>query len=187
MLIENGILKNLSLEVIKEKGLRPTKSRIRSSLFDILSHKIFFPSYHFFDLFAGSGAVGVEALSRGFVKSYFFDYHKKIFGALQKNLQKIPKNFSVECFFGDTFLCLQKLANLKNFSKVFFIDAPYTFLYEKDLLLFIKKISCKKDILVIEKDQDLTKTSLMTFLESNNFSLLKNKKYGKIYMHFWEL
>ena len=155
MLIENGALKNLSLKVIVEKGLRPTKTRICSSLFDILSHKISFTDYHFFDLFAGSGAVGIEALSRGFYKSYFFEYHKKIFTALQTNLQKILQNFSKKICLGDAFLCLQKTTNLKKISKVFFIDAPYTLLYEKDLLTFIKDVSCKKIYSLLKKTKTL--------------------------------
>lgn len=77
MLIEGGLLKKFSVSVIEAKGLRPTKSRIRKSIFDILASRFFFSNYYFFDLFAGSGAVGIEALNRGFKKAFFLKIIKK--------------------------------------------------------------------------------------------------------------
>ena len=181
MLIEGGILKKIYIEVIEEKGLRPTKSRIRASVFDILTHKITFTDCYFFDLFAGSGAMGIDAINRGFTKSFFFENNRRIFNALRRNLNNLPKNFETELYFGDSFLILQKLLFLKNIAKVFFVDAPYTFIYEKELLKLIREVSVAGDILIIEKDQDITK-----ILNENNICVSKLKKYGKIYLHFME-
>ena len=72
-------------------------------------HKVQFTNFIFFDLFAGSGAMGIEALaSRGFKKSYFFDNHKKIFQSLLENLKKISKKSTFEFFFGDALFLFAK-------------------------------------------------------------------------------
>ena len=181
MIIENGIFKGLKIQVIQEKGLRPTKTRIRNSVFDVLFHQIQFTDFVFFDLFAGSGAMGIEAISRGFQKSYFFENHKRIFHSLRENLAKISKKSTIETLFGDAYLRLQKIPKLKNFAKIFYIDAPYTFLYEKELLEYIQKIANSNDFLIIEKDKDISH-----LLEQQTFTIWKKKKYGKIYIHFMQ-
>ncbi len=66
--------------------LRPTTDRVRESLFNVLSHKIDFDGLRVLDLFAGTGALGLEALSRGAVHATFVDDGRVAQGLIRKNI-----------------------------------------------------------------------------------------------------
>ncbi len=88
MKILTGKLRGIALEAPsgKEKT-RPTSAKVREALMSILSQDI--EGSVFIDLFAGSGAVGIEALSRGAAQCVFVEKDRQALGALKKNLQTI--------------------------------------------------------------------------------------------------
>ncbi len=86
-----GVLKGLVLEVPSQKIVRPTSVRLRRILFDV--HQ-FWNDVDFFDLFAGSGAVGLEAASRGAVSVRFFEKNFQIGNILKQNIEKSLTRFS---------------------------------------------------------------------------------------------
>ncbi len=67
--------------------LRPTTDRVRESLFNVLSHQIDFDGRHVLDLFAGTGALGLEALSRGAAHVTFVDDGRVAQGLIRKNIE----------------------------------------------------------------------------------------------------
>jgi len=75
------------LSVPKKTSVRPISSRIRQSLFDIIRPKV--PASMFLDLFAGTGAVGLEALSRGAGKVVFVEKERMCVNVIEKNLNKL--------------------------------------------------------------------------------------------------
>lgn len=180
MKIEGGALNNFQVEVVERDTLKPTKSRIRKSIFDVLRERVTFFEYSFFDFFAGTGAVGIDALSNGFSKSFFFEKDLKNFKVLKNNLKKIPSSFKFELFFGDvfTFFKNNKLLKIKK-PHLFFMDAPFNFNFESDLIDYIKTMASNCDILIIEKNK-----SLLSLIETKNLNLISLKNYGKIYLHF---
>ncbi len=183
MKIDAGILRNFKFKVIQEKGLRPTKSRIRNSIFDVLYSRISFADYSFFDLFAGTGAVGIEALNRGFKKSFFFESNPAVFSSLKKKLTRLPETLDFELYFGDNFSSFQKFnLNKKKTPKVFFIDAPFLMDLEQVWLDRLQKEKAYPSFLVIEKDKDLN-----CLFTHKNITPICLKKYGKIYLHFLKL
>jgi len=68
-------------------GIRPTSNKTRESLFEILKNKI--KGAGFLDLYCGSGAIGIEALSRGAKKAIFIDNDRKCVSVLKRNLDKL--------------------------------------------------------------------------------------------------
>jgi 16S rRNA (guanine(966)-N(2))-methyltransferase RsmD len=102
---------------------RPTSDRLRETLFNILGPRI--AGCRFADLFAGTGAVGIEAISRGAAHVFFAENAPPALKALKTNLAtlKIAGGFSVEDR-GTTPL-LQRLAKLKDPLDLVFLDPPY--------------------------------------------------------------
>ena len=139
---------------------RPTLLRSRQSLFDILVSTSGLSSdpQHFFknkivlDCFAGSGALGIEALSRGAQFAYFVDISQKAIDAIYKNIQKLKLEDQCKIIKTDIFKIKKLKRELR--SDVIFIDPPYgkvsiakiiKSLYEKDWI--------KEDtLIVIEED-----------------------------------
>ena len=81
-----GTARRLPLVTPKGMETRPTTDRIKETLFNILQNDL--PGCHFLDLFAGSGAIGIEALSRGAAKAVFVDNSKEALSCIRQNLEK---------------------------------------------------------------------------------------------------
>jgi 16S rRNA (guanine966-N2)-methyltransferase len=80
----SGTLKGKKLFSVKGRSLRPTSDRVRESVFDILQGII--EGRRVLDLFAGTGAMGIEALSRGALAAVFIENHPSSLDALRRNL-----------------------------------------------------------------------------------------------------
>ncbi len=92
MRIISGIYKNKEIKMRKQlsETVRPTLVRVRTIIFDILSHYYYEEEFSFLDVFTGAGAMGLEALSRNnFV--VFWDIDKKVIQNLEHNLKNMPK------------------------------------------------------------------------------------------------
>jgi 16S rRNA (guanine966-N2)-methyltransferase len=91
-----GTYRSRLLMAPKGTGTRPTSDRLRETLFNILSPRI--PGCRFVDLYAGTGAVGIEALSRGAAQVWFAEKAEPALAAIQENLKalKIAQGFALE-------------------------------------------------------------------------------------------
>ncbi len=85
-----GKVRGLTLKTIDSDTTRPTRDMVREALFSIISNHI--PESHFLDLFAGSGAIGIEALSRGATYAMFVDKNPQCTRVIKENIEKA--NFS---------------------------------------------------------------------------------------------
>ena len=79
-----GSAKRLQLKTIDGLDTRPTTDRIKETLFDMISHEI--ADSYFLDLFSGSGAIGIEALSRGAKEAVFVEQSHKAMNCIRQNL-----------------------------------------------------------------------------------------------------
>ena len=86
MRIIGGKARGTKLYTLEGNNTRPTLDRVRESLFNIIQKEI--PNCIFLDLFSGSGAVGLEAISRGAKKSILCDNNKKAIDIIKKNIEK---------------------------------------------------------------------------------------------------
>lgn len=97
-----GRLRGRLLEVPSARALRPTPNRVRETLFNWLQHEI--PGARCLDLFAGSGALGIEALSRGAAELTFVESDARIAAILESQLRRFDLTATVVCASAQAFL-----------------------------------------------------------------------------------
>src|SRR5258708_19407394 len=85
-----GTHRSRILKSLKGLALRPTSDRLRETLFNVLAPNI--PGSRFVDLFAGTGAIGVEALSRGAAEVVFIENHAPAATLIRRNLESLGFN-----------------------------------------------------------------------------------------------
>ncbi len=103
--------------------LRPTSDRLRETLFDILQGRI--EGSFFVDGYAGTGAVGIEAASRGARRVAFLENHRASLALIRKNLESLGISEDVEVIPGDVCRGLEKLAGRGEAADILFFDPPY--------------------------------------------------------------
>jgi 16S rRNA (guanine966-N2)-methyltransferase len=118
-----GTYRSRQLAAPRGLNTRPTSDRLRETLFNILSPRL--KGCRFVDLYAGTGAVGIEALSRGAAHVWFAENADPALASLRANLStlKISSGYTIES--RGVGAVLQKLANLTQQIDLVFLDPPY--------------------------------------------------------------
>lgn len=148
MRVISGSARGLKLKSPEGLSTRPTADRIKESLFNIIAPYLYDCS--FLDLFSGSGAIGIEALSRGAKDATFVDYDKKSIDIINQNVSS-AKMIEKSTIYNLNVLDALDTLNINNKSfDIIFLDPPY----DKGLLLpALKKIEntnlLKKDGFII--------------------------------------
>ena len=104
-------------------ALRPTSDRLRETLFDILQSRV--EGCFFVDGYAGTGAVGIEAVSRGARQVVFLENHRPAQALIRKNLESLGIREGVEIVAGDVCRGLEKLVARGAPADILFFDPPY--------------------------------------------------------------
>jgi 16S rRNA (guanine966-N2)-methyltransferase len=122
-----GTYRSRILKSLKGLALRPTSDRLRETLFNVLGPAI--AGARFVDVFAGTGAVGIEALSRGAAEVVFIEKHPPAAALIRKNLESLGVRSGVTVLGADALRGLEKLAvkhtaASRPFDFVF-LDPPY--------------------------------------------------------------
>jgi 16S rRNA (guanine966-N2)-methyltransferase len=162
-------------------GLRPTGNRIRETLFNWLQNSI--AGADCIDLFAGSGACGIEALSRGARSSHFLENNKTAASALTANLKKLEAdNGNVIC--KDAFAWLAVPENeFENYFSIAFIDPPYAKNLEIIAVQALEKSGILKNGARIYLESD---KALAVELFPANWVNLKLEKAGSVHYYLFE-
>ena len=169
MIITGGKYKGQKITAPDEKITRPTLSKVRMAVFNTLQSIIDFEGKSFFDMFGGSGIMGLEALSRGFNELLVCEKNREVYKILKNNLKKYESDNKIKAFLGDSLKYAQSLG--RKFD-VIYIDPPYfSGIYEKTL----KIVQKKGELFILEHNTDID------FME---FNLLKQKKYGDKFVSF---
>ena len=181
MRIVAGKNKGNILKSPKDLSVRPTSEKVREALFDILGTSV--RETCFLDLFAGTGAVGIEALSRGARKVIFIEKELKCIKIIKENLEKTG-NGQNAVIYKIGFLSGLKLLVKKNYLLDYiFLDPPYNRGLINISLLEISKLPIlRKNGLVIV--QHYKKEKVMENL--NNLRLFNQRRYGECYLSFCE-
>jgi len=169
MRIISGDAKGRRLFSPKGINLRPTSDKVREALFNILALRI--PGASFLDLYAGSGAVGMEAISRGAKRVVFVEKNKTNLLLLKKNLSLLHGDSEVEVFEGTVFNFLKRN---KNRFDMIFVDPPYAEGGKEALQTLRCCDTVQKSGLVII--EHFHKTNLPDTV--GDLSLLKQYRYG---------
>ena len=122
-----GTFRSRQLKTLKGNALRPTSDRLRETLFNVLADRV--PDSRFLDLFAGTGAVGIEALSRGARESVFIENHAPAAVLIRKNLASLQIQAGARVLPLDVLRGLEKLAaepaSATTSFDLIYLDPPY--------------------------------------------------------------
>ena len=179
MRIISGKARGTKLTTIEEITTRPTLDRVKESLFNIIQSKV--RDSVVLDLFAGSGALGIEALSRGASKAYFCDTNKKAISAIKQNLEKTKMLEQAEIINKDFNECL---ISIKEPFDLIFLDPPYKLdLTGNAVRTIINRNLLKEDgIIIVETDEE--KRDLEELENIPNISVIDKRKYGRASLIF---
>jgi len=122
MRIIAGEFRGRSLESVRDLSVRPTTDRAKQTIFDILTNRIDFDGLDVLDLFAGSGSLGLEALSRGVKSVTFIDKARKSLDVLEKNVASLGCEAQCSVYQADVFWFLK---NMNQSYDLVFTDPPY--------------------------------------------------------------
>ena len=123
MRIISGSAKGTKLYTLEGDATRPTLDRVKEPLFSIIQHYIV--GANILDLFAGSGALGLEALSRGADKAILCDYSRKAVNIIKQNIEKTKLTEKTEVWNMDYKKALEKLKDNSQKFDIIFLDPPY--------------------------------------------------------------
>jgi len=127
-----GTLKNRSIIAPKGDTTRPTSSRLRETLFNICQQEI--DGSTFLDLFAGSGAMGFEAISRGAKLAIFVDNDRNAVQCMRKNIETLELKENTVVIQGDVMQALERFIRQDRQFEIIYADPPYEDRYSNLLL-----------------------------------------------------
>lgn len=122
MRIASGTLRGRGLESPKNVDMRPTTEKCRLALFNICQHIC--EGANFLDLFAGSGAMGIEALSRGANKATFVDSNVNCVKCIRNNLETLELKNEI-IIHADVFSAMKRLGKQSQQFDIIYADPPY--------------------------------------------------------------
>jgi 16S rRNA (guanine(966)-N(2))-methyltransferase RsmD len=181
MKIIGGEFRGRRLKALKSVKMRPTPMRVKEALFNILGNRVVGSS--FLDLYAGSGQIGIEALSRGAKEVIFVDNHPSAIRLIRTNLGflhpeeglKIPRN--------NVLKAIDNLSKAKKRFDIIFLDPPYKSRLVKNTLQALAK-------------SDILKTPTLVIAEHHKFLVLdkeidllervRQERYGDTVLTFYQ-
>ena len=172
MRVISGSKRRLLLDTPEGMGTRPTQDRIKETLFNMIGPDIY--DSVFLDLFAGSGQMGIEALSRGAMEAVFVEQDKNAAAIVSKNLQKCNFDQPVSLMKDDVFVALSKIKGHRPFD-IIFMDPPYDHLLEKRVLEALKDMDCVSEdtLIIVEASLDTD----FSYTDSLGYTIIKEKTY----------
>ncbi|MCM1105779.1 MAG: 16S rRNA (guanine(966)-N(2))-methyltransferase RsmD [Blautia sp.] len=172
MRIIAGTARSLPLKTPAGMDTRPTTDKIKETLFNVLQAEV--PGAYFLDLFAGSGQIGLEALSRGAAYCVFVENNRRAVKCVEENIAFTKFDKQSRLMASDVLLALQSMEGHYTFDLIF-MDPPYGRGLEEEVLRFLSASSvCKPDAqMIVEAALDTD----FGYLKELGFSIFKTKKY----------
>ena len=166
MRVISGKYKGKNIMGFNILGTRPTMDRVKESMFGMIQNNI--KNSICLDLFAGSGSLGIEALSNGAKKCYFVEKNDEIYNILKDNLSGVEDCFLIKSDYMDA---LRGFVGKVKFD-IIFLDPPYKLNLISDILefIFINDMLSYNGIVVCEFEDEV--------LDFSKFELYKSRKYG---------
>lgn len=167
-----GKARRLPLKTVPGVETRPTTDRIKETLFNILQPGL--ADCRFLDLFSGSGAIGIEALSRGAAEAVFVEKSPKASACIKENLTFTKLSEDSKLLTMDVLQALRSLEKKGVFDFVF-MDPPYGQELERQVLEYLAESSIIDQDTMIIVESDL-KTEF-DYVESIGYELYRSKEY----------
>ncbi|HEX6733441.1 MAG TPA: 16S rRNA (guanine(966)-N(2))-methyltransferase RsmD [Azonexus sp.] len=168
--IVGGSLRRRLLKFPDSEGLRPTPDRVRETLFNWLGQEL--DGVHCLDLFAGSGALGFEAASRGAARVVMVEKTPRVLAALHENHELLHKPAAVEIVRGDA---LQYLASTKAKFDLIFLDPPYKTGWLGRLESHLPAVLNEDAAIYVEAEHEITSLG--------DWQTIRQGKAGEVHFH----
>lgn len=181
MRVISGKARGTKLSSIESLSTRPTLDRVKESLFNIIQNNL--RDAVVLDLFAGSGQLGIEALSRGADKAYLCDINRDAAKMIKQNLEKTKLKDKAVVINEDYKKALRTLNTNEKFD-IIFIDPPYKEDIAVDSIIDIIHESRLKEngIMIIETDE--IERDLREINKIENIKIIDQRKYGRASLIF---
>ena len=166
-----GSAKRLLLKTLDGLDTRPTTDRIKETLFNMLAPYLY--DCVFLDLFAGSGGIGIEALSRGARYAWFAENNKEAISCITQNLSFTKFADQATLLKGDVFSSLSLIRERE--ADIIFIDPPYDLGCEQMLFGALSHMPYVTENTLLILEAHLKKE--LDFLEERGFVITREKKY----------
>lgn len=178
MRITTGMYKGRVLHTVKDLSVRPATDRVRQTIFNVLTHRMDLDGCRVLDLYAGSGSLGIEALSRGAAHATFIESNRQAVALLEENLRTLG------CEDRSVVLSMDALLALDQMQKPFgliFADPPYASTHTPSIpeMVFSRHLLGTSGFLVVEHP-----TSLQ-FTPTGLYAIGPVKRFGRTVVTFF--
>ena len=179
MRVISGLARGTKINSIESQDTRPTLDRVKESLFNILQDRI--KNSYILDLFAGSGSLGIEALSRGAKYVYFCEINPYAVKIINENLNKTK--------LANNFMIINKdykiaLKQIKQKIDIIFLDPPYKLDLSGKAIKEILELEILEDNGIIVVETDEVARDIKEIEEINEIEIVDKRKYGRANLIF---
>jgi len=181
-----GDFKGKKIEIPDIFTTRSSKGIVKESFFNTIQFELI--DKNFVEVFAGSGSVGLEAVSRGAIHSYFMEYNKVAFKCLESNIKNIDSS-RCSTFYGDSFENFENVYNIIKKTKTktyFYFDPPFSTrdgmddIYDKTISLIE---SIEPEVCEMVAVEHMTNLDMPKSI--GKLTLIKRKKFGRSSMSYY--
>ena len=166
-----GSRRSLPLKTLEGDATRPTADKYKETLFNCIQMEV--PNSRFLDLFAGSGAVGIEALSRGAKHAVFIENSRDALDIVKQNIHFTKFEDESDILRGDALSYLRRLP-VVDFD-IIFIDPPYGMGLERQAIEILSEKKFKNPDVIIIAESKLDED--YDFIDDTQFRIYKTKNY----------
>ncbi len=179
MKIVAGHYRSRIIKTLPNDHTRPTSDKVRSAIFSRVGP--FFQEGLFLDCFGGSGAMGIEALSRGMEKTHVIENHRDAMNLIKQNYKDLGLLEQCECHFGDI---MKIFPQLNETFDLIFMDPPYNYPYFNELIESIVEHRLLKEdaVLIVESDKHCVLKEAY-----GDLVCVKDKTYGHTRVRYYEV
>lgn len=173
MRVVSGKFGSRILKPVPGNKTRPTTDKVKESLFNMIGP--FFNGGSFLDLYAGSGSVAIEAVSRGIESAVLVDYQYLAIKIIKENIRMTKETDAFRIYKMDSDMALNRFSEQNDKFNFIFLDPPYKDQKMVDQLHFIKDNELLNDdgIVICETDDNVILQD-----DVDGYDLIKQKKYG---------
>jgi len=178
MRITTGRYKGRVIRTVNDLSVRPATDRVRQTIFNILAHRMDLEGITVLDLFAGSGSLGFEALSRGAARATFVEKDPRVVAALEQTVQQLGCTDTADIVRGDAARYVHRARAAHH---LIFVDPPYAYPSTADLPeeIFSRGLVRKDGYLIIEHGATLR------FEETKRYAVGPVRIFGRTVVTFF--
>ena len=179
MRIITGMYKGRILKTVKDLSVRPATDRVKKTIFDVLENRMVLEGARVLDLFAGSGSLGIEALSRGAAHVTFVETNAEALEFIERNIESLGCDNTTEILSQDA---MQFLRRSQEHYDLIFADPPYAYDETPAIpaVIFQNGLLKKHGYLLIEHAASLD------FLSNPLYDVGPFKKFGRTRVTFFQ-